>query len=290
MKNIRISVVLLTGWLIFVFYIETLLASTFHLEILQSGVAALLVAGILLTLVVPRLNPVVDWLLLGLPVVTLFLVRALTGLFSDGLLMVCTVIDILALIVAMALTFRIRLALDAFEAAVVRMTFGRDDRQPQSEVSGASYLYREVRRARNHQRPFSLIAIAVDENTSNPTVDRMIQEVQAAMMKQFSLASVSKTLCESLEDCAVIVREKDHFLVALPETKAEEIPIIINRLRKQVSERAGVDLLVGSATLPKDSYTFEGLVSIAKDGMKPATDTQPLPESSLIPAKKSLTH
>ena len=140
------------------------------------------------------------------------------------------------------------------------ITISHREKVTETTTEGQGILYREVRRARNHQRPLAVMAIAVDENSIKGAVDQIVKEAQQSIIKQFTLANVSKTLCEKLEDCDIVVQTNDHFLVVLPETKPDDLPGLIDRLRKQVAEQVGVELKIGTASLPQDGFTFEGLL------------------------------
>jgi hypothetical protein len=83
-----------------------------------------------------------------------------------------------------------------------------------------------------------LMAIGVEERSIKVTLDRMVQQVQQAMMKQYALCGVSKTLCDEL-GCSMIAQSNDHFIVLLPEVTPEELPGLIARLRRAVSEQVG---------------------------------------------------
>ena len=86
------------------------------------------------------------------------------------------------------------------------------------------------------------------------------------------MASVSKSLCNKLEDCDIVVQTNNHFLVVLPETTPDALPGLIERLSKQVTDEVGVTIKVGTASLPQDSFTFEGLLNKATLEMQETLD------------------
>jgi GGDEF domain-containing protein len=179
-----------------------------------------------------------------------------------------TIAEVCGIWLTTYLAYRVNLAISEFENALVHMTIGHGERITEDASLGAGSLYREVRRARNHQRPLSLMALAIEENSLKLDLDRIVQEAQRAMVKQYALSGVSNLLSEKLEDCDLIVKNNEHFLVLLPETKPEDLPGLIDRLRRQVSEKVGVELKIGVASLPHDSYTLEGLIDQATQGME----------------------
>jgi len=153
--------------------------------------------------------------------------------------------------------------LSEFESAIAHITIGKVGRLPEPFSTGQGEMYREVRRARHHQRPLTLMAIGVEEESVKVALDRMVQEVQRAMMKQYVLSGVSKTLCNELADYDIIAQRNDHFLALLPEITPEKLTDLVERLRKTVSERVGITLQIGTASFPEDAVTFESLVEKA---------------------------
>jgi GGDEF domain-containing protein len=105
--------------------------------------------------------------------------------------------------------------------------------------------------------------VGVEEKSIQVVMDHMVHEAQQSIMRQYALANVSKTLCDKLEDCDIVVQHKDHFLIVLPETRPEDIPGLTRRLRKQIEEQVGVELKIGTASLPNDGYTLDGLIQKA---------------------------
>jgi GGDEF domain-containing protein len=167
-------------------------------------------------------------------------------------------------------------AISEFEDAIAHITMGQAGPVAEPPMVGQGLIYREVRRARNHERPLTLIAVAIEEKSVKIALDRMVQEAQLAMIKQYARAAVSKALRDDLEDCDVVVQGDDYFLIALPEVTPEQLPRLMERLRGLVSERVGVTLSIGAASLPQDALTFEGLTDKAVSEMKSNLDRQPV--------------
>jgi GGDEF domain-containing protein len=102
-----------------------------------------------------------------------------------------------------------------------------------------------------------------------------VQAAQLTLMKQYAVSGVSKVLCEELEDCNVVVQSNGHFLIGLPEVTPEQLPTLMERLRQLVSEQVGVSLKIGTASLPQDGLTFEGLQNKAIKDMESDLERQP---------------
>jgi len=281
MKYLRNRIILLACWLILFFGIEQISS----IDI--SMVAYILVlAMVVIILITPRLAKVPFWAVLAVPGIALLIFKAISGEFAKGIIIPLTVLEEVGVIVTFLLAYWVNNAMYDFEDAVEKITIGRHDKLIDSEALGQGFVYREVRRARNHQRSLALLAVAVDEKSLKPNFNRMVQDVQHAMMKQFMLAEVSKMLCDQLDDCSIIIQDKDHFLIAIPEAKPEELSFIKDRLRKKAADNIGVNLMIGAATLPKDDLTFEGLVDKATEEMEASPTLQPLPDLQRLHAEK----
>lgn len=263
MKRLRIRTILLACWLVLFFSIERIFS-----PIEVRNIAYFLVwILVLIILVAPRILRIPFWILLSLPVVSFLLVKVVKGDFHSNIASIYSLIEIFSIIMTILLAYWMSLSISEFESAIMKITIGHRDRIPEPDSIGRGLLYREVRRARNHQRPMALLSLAIDEKSLEGEYDRLIQEAQLAIKKQYRLSVVSKILCAELDDCAIIVENNNQFLIALPETNPEEVPIIIERLRRQVAKQAAVNLLIGTSTMPKDSYIFEGLVDKAIEDM-----------------------
>jgi prepilin signal peptidase PulO-like enzyme (type II secretory pathway) len=285
MKQLKLRAILLACWLIgfylFAQYVEPVnLYHTIYLFILSL---------ILVVFITPSFDRKKIWMVLTVPSIVFITIKALIGQPFTGSAILFSIIEITAILLTTLILLWIRRAIVEFENAVAQIMISPKSKVIESTTEGQSILYREVRRARNHQRPLALLAIAVDESTINDAMDRMVKEAQHSFMRQFTISNVSKTLCEKLEDCDIVVKTNNHFLVVLPETKPSDLPGLIDRLHRQVAEEIGVDLKFGSATLPLDSYTLEGLMDKATIEMEESLNPKLLikPEKFIVKEKIS---
>lgn len=259
MKLIRIRVVLLVCWLAVFYSLERLLESLNESRFTYT-IALIMV---MVALIVPRISKIPKWLIIAAPIPPMLIYKALTGTLLQAFSVPIILMEVCFISLATLLAVWVNKAINEFESSIENITIGNHDKSPASDSEGQALLYREIRRARNHQRPLTLMKVEVDEKSIEIALDRLVQEAQKAMKKQYALSNVSRTLCAKLEDSDIIVQKKDYFLIVLPETKPENIPGVIDRLRKQVSEKVGVNLKIGTASLPRDGLTFEGLLDKA---------------------------
>jgi hypothetical protein len=264
MKRLRRQVIILACWLVGFCSAEQLLE-----PIDISSVTYIFIFGIMIViLVTPRVARVPLWVLLTAPIPVFLTIKYWINPLVGSVAILLTIAEVCAIVLTTFLAYQVSMAINEFENAVTHIMVGQPKRITENASQGAGVLYREVRRARNHQRPLSLMALAIDEKSLKLDLDRIVQEAQQAMMKQYAQSGLSKILCEKLEDCDTIVQNNGHFLVLLPETMPADLPGLIDRLRQQVSDQLGIELNIGAAFLPQDSYTLEGLVAKATRGMK----------------------
>jgi hypothetical protein len=238
---------------------------------------AFVIGVVIFTLVIPRLVRIPLWALITTCLSLLLLMKAWVGEFTGSFAVERVLIEGSSIVIAVLLASWVSLALSDFENAITQITTGRHGKGSEAILTGQGAIYREVRRARNHHRPLALLSVSVDEQSLNSSnLNRIIQEAQLSVIKQYKLASLSKTLCEELEDCSIIVQSDNRYLVVLPETEPEELPVVIGRIRHKVSEMVGVEVKIGAASLPDDSLTFEGLLDKATEEMEMSQKSEPL--------------
>ncbi len=266
MRRMRFIVASLIFWLFLFYNIERL-----SRPINISKVAYILVPIMaILTILVPHMRKVPLGVLVVGPIPILLALKVWLGYYIWGTAIPLTVTEICVIALTTILARRVSNGLSEFESAIANITIGQTGKLPEPFSIGQGEMYREVRRARHHQRPLVLMAIGVEEESIQVALDKMVQEVQQAMMKQYVLSGVARTLCDELEDYNIIAQRNDHFLALLPEVVPEKLSDLTERLRRAVSEQVGVALQIGIAAFPEDAMTFESLVEKAVEKMDPA--------------------
>lgn len=263
MKLMRLKVTFLASWLVLIFVINRLIEP---MAISNAAIAFVFVI-VFATPLMPHKPAGLWWVITILPIAALLLIKIDAGMLSGVLGVYLALIDTVIVAVTIFLASWINTSLIEFESSVAQLTLGENHRLSEKDSSGMSVIYREVRRARNHQRPLALISIGIEEQSIDVAVKKMVEEIQLTLVKQFKLQQLSKILSEQLEDCAIVVKENDRFLAVLPETEPDELPIVLDRLRVNAHNVVNVDLKIGAATLPNDSYTFDGLLDKATQSM-----------------------
>jgi len=263
MKRMRFLVAILIIWLFLFYNIERL-----SRPINITNVAYIFVPLMaVLTIFISRLRKVPLWVLLVVSIPVFLVIKAWVKSRVWGASLPLTVTEMCFIAVTTILAHWVSDGMSEFESAVAHITIGQADALPEPFSTGQAEMYREMRRARHHQRPLALMSIGVEEESIQVALDRMVQEVQQAMMKRYVLSDVARRLCEELENYNIIAQTNDHFLILLPEVTSEQMAGLVGRLRQVISEQVGVTLQIGTASFPEDAVTFESLVEKAVEGM-----------------------
>ena len=282
MKRMRFLVATLIVWL-FLFYNIERMSKPVNITDVAYVFVPLMAA---VTILVPHLRKVPLWMLLVLPIPVFLIVKAWVKSSMLGYSLTLTVTEICVIVVTTFLARLVSNGTGEFERAVTNITIGQASKPPESFSTGQAKMYREIRRARHHQRPLALMAIGVEKESIQVALDRMVQEVQRAMMTQYVLSDVAKRLCDELEDYNIIAQRNSHFLVLLPEVTSEQSLDLANRLCQAISRQVGVTLNIGTASFPEDATTFDGLVERAVEGMNGERE----PECSVRPQPLAAEH
>lgn len=278
MNRIRLLVFLLIFWLFFFFSIERPLRAINICRVAYIFTALMAI----ITIVIPRWRRVPLWTLLVVPVPIFLVLKMWEGDPVWGPALPLTVTEICGIAISTILASWVSNAVGEFEGAVDHITLGQNGVSNESFSADQVKMYQEVRRARHHQRPLSLVAISLEEGSIQVALDRMVQEAQQAMMKRYVLSNVARTLCDELEDYNLVAQGSGHFLILLPEVTPEKLADVIERLRKAVSEQVGVALRLGTASFPDDAVTFESLVETAVAQIHVESQTSPRRQTLVV--------
>lgn len=260
MKRLRFRILLLFSWLLLVFGSQLILSPLGMHPIIYVYIG---IAVVLILAISGLHHSHVSVVSVGSGVIYLGL-KAIIGELVDGSQAVYTITEVSFVVVSTILAHWVSQAVREFESTVAIFTFGNNLNYTDFN-RGHEILYREVRRARNYQRPLGLLTIQVDDKSLLPALNKILQEAQSTLTKQLVLSRVSKLLCEKLADSDVVIQDQGRFIVALPETTPDNLPFLINRIEKQVFDQVGIRIKVGAASLPLDGFTLEGLIQKATE-------------------------
>jgi GGDEF domain-containing protein len=286
MRTMHYRALLLVAWLVFFYNIERVrwFVGAGQIQFVTRYAYIFVALAALVTLAFPALHRLPMWFL-GAGGVVLFLVlKSWFGYQLWGVALAVTVTEICAILVTGLLTRQVAGAIWEFENSIVNFTIKRVGRHTKAFDIEQGEMYQEVRRARAYDRPLALMAVEPATNVFEAATEKMVEEVQRATMKQYVLAGLAKVLEDQLGPFSIIAQDGDRFLVLLPEASKGEVSRLIAQVRGQVQESIGLELRIGSATLP-EVETFDELVETAYAEMK---QTQYKSEESSSPRTTSV--
>ncbi len=259
MKNFRFRVSLLFIWLV------TFLSIKYFLNLFENStfayVTVLLISVFIILL--PAMIKIPGWLVVLVPTFTFLLGEIWNGGYESMIATTFTLGEAITIVITLSLAYWINSSLHEISELNLNGTISAKKNISTQETNGLAYIYRELRRSRNHNNPLALLAIEIDEREGVQISSNIKKIPGTSKNKEKNLIGIGNILINQLEDISIIVQGDDHFLVALPETKPEDIPFITDRIKKNVKQQLNLNLLIGSATYPKDGYTFEGLIDKA---------------------------
>ena len=264
MRTMHYRALLLVVWLVFFYNIERVrwFVGAGQIQFVTRYAYIFVALAASITLALPALHRLPLWLLSSGGVVLYLALKAQLGYPLWGEALPVTITEICAVLVTALLTRHVIGAIREFENSIVNFTIKRVGRHTEPFGVEQGEMYQEVRRARAFNRPLTLMAIEPGADSFEVATEKMVEEVQQATMKQYVLAALAKSLEEQLGPYSIIAQDGDRFLVLLPEASREDIPRLTAQVRGQVQDSMGLDLRIGTATLP-EVETFDGLVETA---------------------------
>jgi hypothetical protein len=229
----------------------------------------------ILIVLLPKLHRMSLQALFASALLPYFLLEYFLGPIREQYLLI-TITEISALgltIVLSALTGR---RLEELQETLTSLMIGQMSKEVEPFGTGQSLLYREIRRARRHQRPLALLAISaadaplqvsLNESSSKAPFNRFVEDIQHEIVKKYIFARIANLLIDHLEDSTIVTQRDDHFVALLPETPHEDLSAILKRLEIAAEQKLGLKLRIGMATFPDEEITFEALLERAEAGM-----------------------
>jgi hypothetical protein len=263
MKKIRFYLLVLLAWFFGFYNVERLIADIN----MSSFVYPLVAAYSLLLITSPLANRLsLAWLSLAGLGIYLPLNYAFGHTVSDfGLPLIIT--EMVSIIITIFLSSKVSRRINGLRTEILRLTVGSASVAARPFHTAQADCYREIRRARHYNRPAAILSISPTKESVDLSINRFIAEAQNSIIRQYIVARTADLLHTALKETDVITMRNDHFLVLLPETTNEHLPIILERLQKSAQDSLGLTLNVGVSSFPDDAVTFESLVESAEERM-----------------------
>lgn len=287
MRRLRFWVIVTGVWLTFFFNIERIIYDQFDANIIRSDTYIFVTIVALVPLLLPRLSNFSFSSILIIATALFLYVWYQNPRWGQSVVMnypqanaisMLTILQINAIILTGLLSRQISYSTNEFEDVIAKITFGHIGARPAPFAEEQSDMYREVRRAARYGRPLVMVAIKIDEESVQLPLPAVVKDVQNAMMKEFTLASIAKSLDENLLSFDIIALRDNYFIVTMPETSAQDISPTVQRLENAIKDKLGIAVRVGAASFPNEAVTFEHLVELAIEKADPLQQSQSIPE------------
>lgn len=266
-------IVALAAWFFVLYNIER-----FHEPINIASfvyVYAAAITGLLICIrPIHAINPYLSGALL---VAVFVMLKAFFGYDIAGANLPLTVTEACTLIITIFLSRQVVAGISEFEKAATDALLIQLDSRLANFDMGQGEIYREIRRARQFNRPLALVALSPTEQSIHQSLNRFIQEVQQKAVETYVHARVADVISQEVSHCDLIARRNDHFIMILPETDREGASTLARRLKEAVESQLGVKLQSGTACFPDQEVTFTGLLDRAEAEMR---STLPEPRTS----------
>ncbi len=154
-----------------------------------------------------------------------------------------------------------------FEEAAVEVITADLTRRAMPFEQGQEEMYREVRRARQFERPLAVVSLRPTKASKAASVPRFLQEAQRESVERYVNARLADLLTRETGDCDVVTYSDGQFVLLLTEASRDRAEEVVRRLAQQAQEELGLSLHTGIASFPDEEVTFSGLVSRAMDDL-----------------------
>jgi hypothetical protein len=264
MNRLRFACAAFAVWMFVFFNLERFhepLNIASFVYVLTAVVAALIVG-------VKPLGTAPFQFLVSVPLLAYLLLKTYWGHPLLGQALPFTVVEAGAVAATVALAHQIAARMHGIEtvsAAMITEDFGR---QPVSLETAQSAMYREVRRARQHDRPLAVLAVASTGQSANATQERLLRELERELPDKYTNARIADLLAKEARDHGIVTQCNRHFLVLLPETDRLAAEEIVRQLDSTVKSSLGLKLRVGLSTFPDEEVTLVGLLQRAESAMR----------------------
>lgn len=260
MNHLRYQLIGLFVWLFFLYNVEKVSAPINLSTFVYIFTAVCVVLAFLFRPL--RQSSLIWWF--GLTLTIYVTLKIYYGLAIGGTRLPITVTEIASIWLTIALSVQIGRYLDEVWESTRKLIMGPANQTTYPfNRTGQHQIYKEINRARLHQRPTALLAVSVTKQSLDISVDRFIQEVQQETIQKIVSKRVADLLVNELEDPDIVTQRGDDFIILLPEASKERALRVANKLITVAREKLGLEFQIGSSTFPDEAVTFEGLLERA---------------------------
>lgn len=280
MVTLRWRMIALTLWLALLFNIERVnlgsedtlnLPTATYVVGLLSAVASLLLSGR------PRSLPGVVAATVAGYALLLFLVP---GPDLGGMRTYMSLAGLLLALVTTLLAHLVAEGLAEFHRGVESVVLAGAGPPLMSLSDAGERLEVELDRTRRIERPITVVKLRIDSAAQTMLVDRFIAEITRGLVQRYATTAVAQVVGRRIRRNNFVVADKEpgQLLIIAPETSAEQVPVMVERVEQAVRAQFGFEPQLAHATLPTDALTFSDLHAVVEGRLAGEASTQPVSE------------
>lgn len=271
MKHLRQSITLLLVISLLILYVESLSNNTNdRITIVNSSNFFLILSSLSALILLPfwgRFStalPLSIWALFFLLIK--FVESRQTSLTISTVQIYIAEFAVLALLIFLA--HRVNQLLAQFESAATDLALDDHDLQNYylTRDLANEHIRMEFTRAREGDRPLSLLLIEPDAQDRPLIFSKLLDEVQRHIVSRYSFLQIARVLHTGAPKSNLIVQEKNQRLIMLcPEADAEASNRLLQQMGTALQNQLDINVKRSSATFPEEGFTFDGLIASAEE-------------------------
>ncbi|MGJ3239417.1 MAG: sugar transferase [Anaerolineae bacterium] len=261
----RFLVIALVIWLLVLFSIERYSLSGINLPTLVYIVAAMVM---MVVLIVPDFI-LIRWYVILTPVLTGYgLYRYFT---IENTSLMPSLLFIMAEGAIIALSFALSLFISRQIADTERtydaLVMNTESSRVLNPVKGEEMFNHELLRARQYDRPFSLLVVQPPSVKDLSKLYKNHLSYQVSLQHRYITSRIAQLSEALLYSTDPITMQGDHVVIGLPETNADAALNLARRIAAVVHASLGVTVQIGIVELSKERPLFQDMLSSAKKNM-----------------------
>lgn len=259
MQQHRIWVAITLGWLFLLFNLERVheplnIASFVYVQVTLIGVILLLshwvrrrsLSVLAITILIPFLvlKPLLNYDLLGasLPL---------------------TIMEVCILLFSAALFLRIGRDTDAFTESTVQLMTMHLPTRKLASLEIQQDMEREIRRARRHDRPLSLMTLRPQQDSLNENLEEFLQNIENDLTFRFAQGRLAQMLLQETKSADLLGYKDETIVMVLPETDRLQATQLAERIHQRCQQTLGFQVEMGLSEFPVEEITLFGLLDRA---------------------------
>lgn len=120
-------------------------------------------------------------------------------------------------------------------------------------------LLEEIRRARRHERPLTLVGLC-PKSVTPAAMRELVQQMEQSLGREYVIGIISDILNRTTKSHDLAVRVGNQLLLLLPETNSDQAGTAVERLRSTISSKLGIEVTAEILEFGVDELTLTGVL------------------------------